>query len=370
MSIESDLKREGIEVTSILDNKKTNSIARKVATILSNAFPEQNFNLEELYISLSQATMYRAIVPKGFSEANYLYKNNSIYFNEEIPINNLTKYAVHECIHYLQTQKDNWGNLLKLGLCDLTQFSVHGLGINEAAVQYITAKALNYQIDTVKYYGITFDTISPNCYPLVCNLIKQMAYITGENVLLDSTFYSTNAFKNEFVKRTSDKTYLLLEKNFDKILKVEEDLITATNKLESSDRTDNTLNKHISNLKNTILTLFTESQNLIITSYFEKAFEQIDKIEEIEEFRRKLYNYKPLIGVLDGNNFYNTFYINMMVKLEDRYANLENGYVPITPNKQLSLLFSKKETIITYFKKIKKLIYRFRTDYLKVNINK
>lgn len=366
MSIESDLKREGIEVTSIIDNNKVNSIAKEVSTILSNSFPEHNFNLEELYISLSQIPMYRATVPKGFSEANYLYKNSSIYFNEEIPIKDLTNYAIHECVHYLQTRKDNWGNLLKLGLCDLTQFNVHGLGINEAAVQYITAKALKSPLDTVKYYGITFDTISPNCYPLVCNLISQMAYITGEYVLLDSTFNSTNDFKNTFINKTSSTTYATLEKNFDKILKVEEDLIKSTNKLENSETTNPSLNKHISYLKNSILSLFTETQNLIITSYFEKSFNEITNLEELENYRRKLYNFKPLIGILDGENFYNTFYIDMMIKLEARYNELENGYSDL---EDVSLATVKTNTFFTLIQKLKKLLFKSGSEYSKVDIN-
>lgn len=366
MSIESDLKREGIEVTSILDNSKVNSIAKEVSTILTNSFPEHNFSLEELYISLSQIPMYRASVPKGFSEANYLYKNSSIYFNEEIPTSELTTYAVHECIHYLQTRKDNWGNLLKLGLCDLTQFNVHGLGINEAAVQYATSKALKAPIDTVKYYGITFDTISPTCYPLVCNLIAQMAYITGEYVLLDSTFNSTNEFKNTFIKYTSKDAYLTIEKNFDKILKAEEELIKSTNKLENSEVTNPTLNKHIATLKGTVSSLFTETQNLIITSYFEKAFNEITTIEELESYRRKLYNFKPLIGVLDGDNFYNTFYIDMMIRLEARYNEIENGYEIST---EKSLTITNTNFFTTLFQKLKKILFKSGSEYTKVDVN-
>lgn len=365
MSIESDLKKDGIEVTSILDSSKVNYIARNVSTILSSSFPEHNFNPEELYILLSQVPMYRASVPKGFSEANYLYKNNSIYFNEEIPTKKLTNYAVHECIHYLQTRKDKWGNLLKLGLCDLTQFSVHGLGINEAAVQYLTSKALKSPLDTVKYYGITFDTISPNCYPLVCNLIAQMTYITGESALLSSTFNSTNDFKNSFIKATSKETYRTLESNFDKILKTEEDLIKCTNKLENSDTTNSALNKQIASLKSSILSLFTETQNLIITSYFKKAFSEIQTISELEDYRRKLYNFKPLIGVLDGYNFYNSFYIDMMVKLENKYDAIENGY-SYTEETQLTTI--SNNLFSTLFKKIKKLFFGLKTESSTINI--
>lgn len=365
MSVESELKKEGIVVTSILSSSKVNSIARKVANILATSFPEHKFNTEELYILLSQIPMYRASVPKGFSEANYLYKNCSIYFNENIPTKELTTYAVHECIHYLQTRKDKWGNLLKLGLCDLTRFNVHGLGINEAAVQYATSLALGSTLDTVKYYGITFDTISPNCYPLVCNLIAQMAYITGEYVLLDSTFNSKDDFKNTFIEHTSVEAYNTIEKNFDKILTTEENLIKLTNELESSNQINPNLNRRIASMKKTILSLFIDTQNLIITSYFEKAFTQIYSIQDLENYRKRLYNFKPLIGIIDGENLYNTFYIDMMVRLENRYNEIENGYYQ---QPEANLVPVDKNLFSTFFKKLNKLIFKRVSEYI-INFN-
>jgi len=360
MSIESDLRRDGIIVTSILNSSKVNSIAKKVAKILVASFPEQDFNTEELYITLSQIPMYRASVPKGYSEANYLYKNTSIYFNENIPTKDLTNYAIHECIHYLQTRKDMWGNLLKLGLCDLTRFNVHGLGINEAAVQYATSIALNTPLDTVKYYGISFDTISPNCYPLVCNLIAQMAFVTGEDVLLDSTFNSKNDFKNLFVKCTSQEAYTTIEKNFDRILSAEESLVKYSNKLENSEHDNPNLSRHISTLKNTIVTLFLETQNLIISSYFENAYTKIHSIADLEDFRTSLYNYSHLIGVIDGDNFYNKFYINMMAKLENRYTEIENGYYD---SPTANLVPTNTSFVSTFVRKVKSIVFKPVLDY-------
>lgn len=58
-------------------------------------------------------------MPDGFAEANYFYKNSSIYFKSGISVNELEKFAVHEFIHYLQEIKDKKGNLVKLGLCVL-----------------------------------------------------------------------------------------------------------------------------------------------------------------------------------------------------------------------------------------------------------
>lgn len=352
MSVENDLRKEGIEVVDSLDTLKINSIAKEIAQKLTAGFPEFHFKLGELFIRLSQLKMYTAKVPKGYLQANYFYKNSSIYFNVEVPFSEITKYALHECIHYLQERKDKKGFLLRLGLCDLTQYKVHGLALNEAAVQYATAKALNAPKDTVKYYGITFDTISPNCYPLICKLIEQMAYITDEYVLFDSTFHSNDHFKDAFIEATSEKTFYTLESNFDKILSAEEELLKANHKLENLEHTDISLNKKIAKLKDTIQKLFIDSQNLILTSYFNQAFKEIENLEEVENFRRKLYNYKNVIGSVEGNNFFNSYYINMMDQLEQKYNALEND----ATSQKITVVSTNP--IVLFFQKIRKLFFK------------
>ena len=112
--------------------------------------------------------------------------------------------------------------------------------------------------------------------------IRDRAYVTGEKVLFDSTFNSNNNFKETFIEKTSEDTFYTLEKNFDKILKLEEDLLKLNNKMELSDNLNSGLNKKRLKIKNSIQSTFMESQNLIITSYFDTAFERITNLEEVE----------------------------------------------------------------------------------------
>ena len=42
------------------------------------------------------------------------------------------------------------------------------------------------------------------------------------------------------------------------------------------------------------------TQNLIISSYFDAAFDRITNLEEVENYRRKLYSFKDYLGVTDG----------------------------------------------------------------------
>lgn len=365
MSIESDLKKEGIEVKTKLDTLKVNSIAKTIAELLVKAFPEHDFKTDELFKKLARLNMYTAQVPNGLSEANYFYKNTSIYYNEKIDLNDIYKYALHECIHYLQERKSSRGKLIRLGLCDMAGVKVYGLGINEAATQYTTAKALHFENDTVKYYGITFDTISPNFYPLECNMIAQMAYITGEYSLLDSTFNSNNNFKNKFIELTSKETYERVESNFDKILFAEEDLIKLNNKLVMEDSKESIIQSKITKQKNTIKSTFFETQNLIIETYFNNYFNSIKTVEEVESYRRKLYNYKNLIGITEDYFFFNNYYIKMMEKLENKRNAIENG-LEYDYNINTEITISKQNKIVLLFKAIKDFILGNTNEYQKI----
>ena len=65
MSIKSDLKKDGIEVTEKLDTLKINSIARNISMKICDTFPEFNLNQNDLFIKLSRLDMYKANMPEG-----------------------------------------------------------------------------------------------------------------------------------------------------------------------------------------------------------------------------------------------------------------------------------------------------------------
>lgn len=117
MSIEKVLKKEGIDIISKLDTLTVNNLAKNISNKLSLSFPNLKLNSNELFIKISRLNMYFAKLPNGIS-AKYFYKNKSIYFDNNLDLNNLTDVAIHECIHYLQEKLDQKGNILKLGLCD------------------------------------------------------------------------------------------------------------------------------------------------------------------------------------------------------------------------------------------------------------
>ena len=76
----------------------------------------QQCEYNNILIKLLNCNMYVAKVTKPISRVNYIYEDNSIYFDEELNLNKLSDQMIHECIHYLQDYRNMRGNLDKIGL--------------------------------------------------------------------------------------------------------------------------------------------------------------------------------------------------------------------------------------------------------------
>ena len=366
MSIESDLRKDGIEVTQKLHTLTINSIAKNISAKICDFFPQLGFNRNELFIKLSRLNMYRAKMPEGMAEANYFYKNTSIYFNENISDEDLEEFSIHECIHYIQEVKDKRNYLVRMGLCDDTEFKIYGLGLNEAAVQLISSKINGIPKEYVKYFGISFETISPSYYPLECCLVNQLAYLVGEDVLFESTMRSNDNFKNSFINATSLKTFMTIQNSIDDILNKEEEIVKLNNKIAQIDdrnkRVDGMLKK-IDELKNEILLVFMKTQNLIISSYFDKAFDNISTLEDVESYRRKLYSFKDFLGVTEGYTYFNNYYVSKMEALEEKYNLLESGEVV----QSLKIISKKENKFIKFINMIKNILFKSSKENASIN---
>ena len=121
--------------------------------------------------------------------------------------------------------------------------------------------------------------------------------------------------------------------------------------------------KKIDELKSEIILTFMRTQNLIISSYFDKAFENISNLEEVENYRRKLYTFKDYLGCTEGYTFFNDYYVNKMEQLENKYNALENGNV----ENAIKLITKKESKIISFFKALKKLIFGEKNVTEKIN---
>lgn len=350
MNADKELKKDGIVVLEPLDDSSVIYIAQNVSKKIYATFPNFEFTYNYLFDTLSKVKLYIADIPEGLSEASYFYKNSSIYFRTGMGIKDIEKYSIHEYIHHLQERKDSKGHLIRMGLCEFSGSKITGMALNEAAVQMLTSNILDQAFDTVEYYGITFPTISQEIYPLICNLVAQMAYIAGEDVLFESTLDSNDHFKNKFIALCGKEKYLKITTNLDKILHAEEKLIILSNTLQSTDMQEKKKQrclKKIESLKKQIGTLYFETQSLMFTSFSEAMYINLMSLSDIDNFRRLLYNYQDLIGISSDNKSFHEFYVSMMEKLDERAELLTgNTYlIPLTENKLTKIIRAIKNFI-------------------------
>lgn len=361
MGTNSRLKKEGIEIVEQLDTLKVNTIAINIASKLCLAFPEHNLSKSDLFTSISRLNMFIAKMPSDSSGAKYFYKNNSIYFNQETDLDEMAKLAMHECIHFIQELKDSNNNLIKMGLYNCS-FNT-GLGINEAAVQLMASEANMCSSTSETYYNVSLNTISPNYYPLECALVNQMAYFTGTYPLFHSTLNSNDVFKNTFILNSNKRAYNAIVKNLDLLLAYENDLNYFANELQYANKVNEIklLNKLVVSKKNAITSIFFKTQNLIIESCFVSEFNNIRSLNDIKDFKKKLYNFKNIMGSNESYTFYNEFYRKIMENLEAKKEQIETfGEISLFEPSENSLVLvgNTKHAlsfIYSFFGKVKKL---------------
>ena len=364
MSINSTLKKEGITIVKPLNTLEINKIASKIAEMLCSTFPEHNLNKSDLFISISRLNMYIAKMPKDQAKAKYFYKNSSIYFSEDMDLEDLNTLAIHECIHFLQQLKDKRGKVTRLGLYKLTGKS-SGMAINEAAVQLMASKATHSNLDTVRYYNMNLTTESPDYYPLETAIMRELIYFTGTYPLFHSVLYSNDVFKNTFIAKSDEKTYNQIEYNLDLLLNYQEELSLAMYNLQNCTETEasltkmRSLSKKINALKEVIFRITLEIQNTIIYNCFNKEFDYIRDNDSLKAFQEHLYNFKDYLINTENYNYYNQFYCDMMNRLEEKrelikkYGNLK---IFEESNKDLVLL----ETSSYGFEFFKKLFSKLK----------
>lgn len=351
MSIKSEIRKEGIEVISALDPLKIHLIASNIVKILKNTFPEKSIEAPRIFSDIIRLNMYIAKLPKGCS-AKYFYKNKSIYFSPDTSFDEISDLIVHECIHYLQERVNKYGKLVRLGFCDFTDGSLPGTGLNEAAVQLLASKCVNKQTEMVTYFDLTFNTISPDYYPLECALVSQMAYLIGEDILFDSTINSNDNFKNQFISLTSKETFEMIEYNIDLLIEMQENIASLNSYNETHPDYVNKVQRNcnrIDEFKTEIKKVFLETQNMILTTYFDTTINLLYTKDAISKYRTKLYNFRNLIAVSDEYTYFNKYYIAKMADLEDK---ADNPMKPIPT----SLVVYKESFLKTLFGRLKYLL--------------
>ena len=111
----------------------------------------------------------------------------------------------------------------------MSGFSFKGLALNEAAVQYIVQKVLSGTNQIIEVYGMKIPTVSKNYYPILTNLIQQIAFVLGEEKLVDSTLNSNNEFKYATIDTLGENTYYEIQNNFDKLMEAKNQILKNKN---------------------------------------------------------------------------------------------------------------------------------------------
>ena len=324
MNIEKDLVKDGIIVTEKIDTDVILKITKSISKKIVETFPNFNLNADDIFSKLFSLNMYKANMPEGMAEANYCYKNSSIYFNSHIANEDLEEFAIHECLHFLQEVKDENDKIIKMGLSTYHDSKPIGTGLNEASVQYIAAKIIGIEPDFEKYYDINIYTPSPSYYPVECALLNELIFLVGEDVLFKSTYFSTDDFKNEIISHTSKNTFNKIQKTFDDILKFEENIIVLNNKIFESNK-ENKFQDKVLKYREKIKNSYIACQNLIVKEFFDKEYKNISNLEELDSFRKRISKFDKYVGKVSGYVFYENYFIEMMNKLEHKSSVLENG---------------------------------------------
>ena len=360
MGIKSKFKKIGIHNVENLDVLKVHIISNNVVNKIYDTFPEHYLNRTQLLDLVSTVSMYTAEMPQDMSGAKYMFKNNSIFFNQNLTLDEMSTVAVHEFIHCIQyaysPSKSN------IGLCYLR--SNFGLAINEAAVPLMASEANNCKPTQETYYGISINTISPNYYPLECALVEQLAYFTGTYPLYNSTLFCNDIFKNVLNVKIKENIYNTIVESLDRLLSIENNLNYFINELQTCNnpKSIKSLNNLVNKSKFEITNTFFKTQNLIITSFFNSEYNNIHNLEDVTNFNKKIYNFKDLIGSSDNYNFYNEFYIEMMNQVQNKKSYIEQyGEINLYEEINTSLMIVDKNKnllpfINKFVSKLKKLV--------------
>lgn len=357
MNIEYLLKKEGINNIKALSPNQIKTLSKDIAIKLCLAFPEHDLDRQALYNSFCSLNMFFASMPND-SGAKYIMGSHCIYFNDALDFAALPNVAMHECIHFLQEGRLTSSNDF-LGLSSFAS----GLALNEASVQLMASEANMCNVVEEKYFDITLRTISPDYYPLECTLVNEIAYFTGTYPLYHSTLNNNDLFKNTFITQFNKRIYNRIARQLDRLLHLEEELNYYSCELQKEQKTGNIreLNLMILTQRKAIKKLFFNIQNFIIRNCFACEFNKISTMDDLKDFKTKLYGFKNNIGITNGYTFYNDFYCDFMNALENKKEEILK-YGEISLFKQectaLTVVGQTKESFQfarTFIRKLKKL---------------
>lgn len=318
MNIQKKLSRLGIEKIEELDKKDVNYLAHYMANCMTSTFHTLQDYYNEILAKLLNCTMFYAKITGNVAKVNYIHEDNCIYIDENINIYEPNEQLFHELIHYLQVFKKNNGKIKQIGLCNFGDFSVSGLGLNEALVQYMSSKLMKKEKQRTKIYGLELKTISPDSYPVLTNLMEELVCLIGEDEILLASINAKNNFDDLFYNTFEEKGNQLI-KAFDKVLDLKNKLLEAREGIYKKETPEV--------LEESICYTYINTQKTMLTKYFDKMVTMLTSIEEIDFYTEKFLNFNKVLGLNEKNraevlDFYEEYKNEIMKKFDKRLMKL------------------------------------------------
>ncbi len=337
MHINKYFKDLNIEPIYEIDIREKCDFANKVACCLVDTFQEYDLDYLRIVDLIQHTNMYISKIPKKLSPVNYSYKDNSLYISDETKFALNNNYLLHELIHIIQESKNKKDQLIQLGLCEVLETKIRGLALNEGAVQFVVQKMLSNDIKNAKIYDIEITTRSTDYYPIITSLIEQLTFLLGDDVLIDSTLNSNCNFKYLAIDELGENTFFSIQNNMDKILELKNNMLNDKNR-------ENDL-QYIDEIKR----IYSLTQNMIFTSYFNKLMKKAKSIDELRNIRRRLRKFKLYIGGENSESYYLDYYNQIERMILEHQKKIVNK----------SLIVVKENKIMRIFKKIKSYLSKF-----------
>lgn len=333
MNIQKKLTRLGIDKKEEINKKDINYLAHYITNVLTNTFPFLQEQYNEILAKMLNCKMYYAKISSKIAKVNYIYEDDSIYIDESVNIFEPNEQLFHEVIHYLQIERKNNTKIRKMGLCQFGDFSITGLGLNEAIVQYMSAKIMNNEKENLKIYGIRLKTISPNFYPLLTNLIEQLVYLIGEDIIIESDVNVNDNFEDVFFNTFEEKGRQII-KGFDNLLEIKNKLHEELNQAKKKE------------LEQKACNIYKNTEEIMFIKYYNQTIPRLVSIEEIDYYSEKLLKNKEYLGIEEFNtgNFYDEYKTIFINKLDKQFMKISTK--------------NKKDALILYNHKIKEFLKR------------
>ena len=303
--IEKELEIIGIKpLGEITTTEKQIIVQNVIEQLITLSNIELNF--EQIYERLLSTKMYRAHLENNIGKVNYFYKEKTIYFEENMNLEEIEENIIHECLHCIQDQRGEHEELQRMGLCIFEEYKVRGMALNEIGIKYLINKILKRN-DKTK----------------IITLLKLMIIITGEDIFIDSLINNNDKFEEKFMEQTNTEfLYYKIQQGMDAIFDLEQEMNKLINIGKEVVNPEIYLNKLNTN-KRTINQIFFELQWEIYTKYFGRKIQLIDQLEEIEKYKSELFCFNTWLEIGEEELKYTEFATEQLKQLNQVRQKIE-----------------------------------------------